>query len=150
MKIFVKQAGEDRVQVTVAPSDTVESLKMQLQLKSVSLRLGQVHLKNSATMEQAGVQEGNTLMAFTHNKTPKGFESRSRYLADRNLKTGRTQRSVAHKDLHQQTQAVVLQESAHLAHKIDVLGQKVDDLAGTFKVGHKKICLLYTSDAADE
>ncbi len=117
MKIFIKKVGEEPQELTVNLCDTVLQVKERLQLNSVSLRLRQTPLKNSTTMEQAGVQEGAVLTAFATNKAPQGFDNRNQYQAARSLKLGKTHKSVAHASLRQATQAVVTQESALLGQK---------------------------------
>ena len=121
MKIFIKKVGEEPQELTVNLCDTVLQVKERLQLNSVSLLLRQTPLKNSTTMEQAGVQEGAVLTAFATNKAPQVFDNRNQYQAARSLELGRTRQSVAHASLHQATQAVVMQESA-------LLGQNVEDV----------------------
>ena len=125
MKIFIKKVGEEPQELTVNLCDTVLQVKERLQLNSVSLRLRQTPLKNSTTMEQAGVQEGAVLTAFATNTAPQGFDNRNQYQAARSLKLGKTHKSVAHASLHQATQAVVMQESALLGQKLEDVGQKV-------------------------
>ena len=68
MKIFIKKVGEEPQELTVNLCDTVLQVKERLQLNSVSLRLRQTPLKNSTTMEQAGVQEGAVLTAIRNNQ----------------------------------------------------------------------------------
>ena len=117
IKILIKQVGEEARSVSVNPADTVQQLKHQLQLGSVSLRLNGKPLRNSVSLQEAGVQEGNILAAFQTNKPPKEFESWNQYQAACNMKVGATQRSTAHSNLHQGTQAVIMQESAFLGKK---------------------------------
>ena len=143
IKILIKQVGEEAESFSVNPADTVQQLKQQLQLGSVSLRLKGKTLRNSVTLQEASVQEGNTLAVFKTNKPPKEFESWNQYQAARNMKVGATRKSTAHSSLHQQTQSVVMQESAHLAQKIDnsnkELGEKIDSLTKAVTIGMRKI-----------
>ena len=71
IKILLKQAGEEAKPVSVNPADTVQQLKQQLQLESVSLRLKGKPLKNSVSLQDAGVEEGSILAVFEMNKPPK-------------------------------------------------------------------------------
>ena len=64
IKILIKQVGEEAKSVSVNSADTVQQLKQQLQLGSVSLRLKGKTLRNSASLQEASVQEGNTLAVF--------------------------------------------------------------------------------------
>ena len=113
MNIFVKQVGEEAVPITAMPDDTSLDLKNRLGFaKGVSLRFAGKTVRNSMSLKEAGVKEGSVLAAFVTNKPPQGFESRKQYMAAQRVQTGVTVRSTKHHDLHQKTQAVVMQESA--------------------------------------
>ena len=66
-------------------------------------------------------------MVFANNQAPKasGTGSYAAYQAKQRLRAGRAVSTYKHKDLHEQTQAVVLAESAHLGRKMDAVGQNV-------------------------
>ena len=121
MKIFLKEVGKDPVSMTVAPSDTVESIKLQLQLSNVKIRLKQQNLTRGRTLESYGVKSGDILTAFSNNIVPAqaGTATWSEYQARKRLDSGKTVKTYKHKQLHEKTQEVVMQESAHLAQKID-------------------------------
>ena len=75
MKIFIKKVGEEPQELTVNLCDTLPQLKERLQLPGVSLRFRSKTLKNSLTMEEVGIQEGNILAAFANNTPPQGFQN---------------------------------------------------------------------------
>ena len=125
MNILVKEGGKDGVLVVAKPSNTVADLKTKLSLENVSFRLRQQHMGLSKTLEQCGVAEGDIITVHSHTATPPGYASRGEYLAAHRLGRGQTRKSVAHKNLHQATQAVVMQESALLGQKMEDVGQKV-------------------------
>ena len=121
MKIFLKEVGKDPVSMTVAPSDTVESIKLQLQLSNVKIRLKQQNLTRGRTLESYGVKSGDILTAFSNNIVPAqaGTATWSEYQAQKRLDSGKTVKTYKHKQLHEKTQEGGMQESAHLGQKID-------------------------------
>ena len=77
MNIFVKQVGEEAVPITAMPDDTSLGLKNKLGLgKGVPLRFGRKRVRNSMSLEEAGVKEGSVLVAaFVKQKPPKMDET---------------------------------------------------------------------------
>ena len=119
MQIFTKAVGQQPMPVTVNLSDTIGQLQEKLQLSNVKMRLRAQTLAKSKTFEEYKVVAGDVLAVFPNNQTPKGFASRGQYLAKNRLDTGKATRSYNHPQLHEATQEIVMQESAHLAQKID-------------------------------
>ena len=112
MKVWVKEAGKEAVQLQVKASDTVASLKSQLSLTNVRLRVRQQHMGTTKSLEQCGVADGDIITVLANAGTPQGCNSRGEYLAANRFKAGTTKTSIAWKNLHQETQALVLGESA--------------------------------------
>ena len=119
MKIFVKKTGEDAMPLTATLDDTIGDVKEKLQLKNVSMRLLKTRLKENTTLRDAGVKDGDTITAVSINKVPSGFVSRSSYLASTRLGNNTIKRSIAHPELHMQTQSVVQAEAANTNRKIE-------------------------------
>ena len=126
IKIYIKEVGQEVASVTAKPSDTSLDLKTKLGLsKGVSLRFRGKTVPNAVSMEQAGVKEGCTLAAFSTTKPPEDFDSRKQYVASKRLQAGTTMRSTKHHDLHRQTQAVVLEESALICKTVRETGERL-------------------------
>jgi hypothetical protein len=62
-------------------------------------------------LEECGVQEGATINAIESNTVPTGFANRGQYQSAMKLKSGKIKVAIAHPELHQQTQSVVMAES---------------------------------------
>ena len=113
MNIFIKKVGEEKEAVTVNLSDTLGELKSKAQLSpNITLRLRQQVIRKGQTLVDCGVKDGDMLSVFANNVGVKGFSSLTAYQAKRRVDKGLTKRSTAHRSLHQETQAVVLAESA--------------------------------------
>jgi hypothetical protein len=132
MIIWIKQSGQEAEKFSAKLSDTLEGIKTQLSLQNVSLRKGKQHLGHSKTLEENGVAAGDLLTVHPNNKTPPGFANRSEYQAASRLSNGTTQKTTQHKqalthrNLHQDTQLVMMQESNLLANKINDLDNKIE------------------------
>ncbi len=138
IRVYVKQPHSDRVAHEVAQDIAVKSFKEACGLVGANLRYKGRPLKNGDTLDEAGVQADDEIHAFPPSKE----KPDAAYFAQRRLNKGVTKRSIAHQDLHRETQSVVMDESNRICGKLDKLIAYHEQSPGpskTYPVDHQAI-----------